>query len=802
MTPEERAAIVEIDRIDRELERRAAGRKLGTYFPDTGPLRRELYPKHLEFFRLGATKRERLFLAANRVGKTEGAGGFEVACHLTGRYPSWWTGRRFDRPNQWWAAGDTRQTVRDILQRKLLGKPGEHGTGLIPKDCLERVANAPGIPDAVETVWVKHASGLGHSVLGFKSYDQKRESFQGTEQDGIWLDEEPPADVYTECLLRTMTNGGMVLLTFTPLRGMSEVVLSFLPGGAIPEKQDGSKGVVSATWDDVPHLSDAVKADLLASIPPFQRDARSKGLPQLGAGLIYPVPESTLKCEPFEIPKHWKRAYGMDVGWNRTAVVWGAIDPETDVAYVYSEHYEGEAPAPVHASAIKARGPVPGAIDPASAGASQADGRSLIQLYREQGLDLTEAQNAVEAGLFATWERFSSQRLKVFSTCQNTLTELRLYRRDEKGKVIKEKDHACFAPDTMVETRGGARRIVDLLGTEGEVLTSGGAWARYQNVRMTRANAPVVMVQFDDGRSVTCTPDHRFLTPEGWVPAAELVGLSVYDAVSQRIQRRAWTPSSFLRPAKSFWDAATTCAASTFSAMASACIASCGALLTGRFLTALTSTIGTRTAATTLWPISSSSSPTSTQNSTTLASRASSPRAPWMQPRSGTPVQRAASGTASTTRSTEALCIARSVSGASTAASALSHRPTDSTASAPTGARPSRVSRLAWTTRNVLASSAASLSWRIATRRSAPARALALPRCSSVTAAGSSDVYCLEVPGTHAFAVAGGLVAHNCDALRYLVMTGLSIARAPVPLEQKSEPQFSYSFGGGGSWMG
>lgn len=451
-----RAEMLEVVRIREELDRRAAGRKLGTYFPDTGPLRRELYPKHLEFFRLGAERRERLFLAANRVGKTEGAGGYEVACHLTGYYPSWWKGRRFDRANSWWAAGDTRQTVRDILQRKLLGKPGQHGTGLIPKDSLVRVANAPGIPDAVETVWVKHASG-GLSVLGFKSYDQRRESFQGTEQDGIWLDEEPPADVYTECLLRTMTNDGLVMLTFTPLRGMSEVVLSFLPGGAIPEKQEGSKAVVSATWDDVPHLSDAVKAELLASIPPFQRDARSRGLPQLGAGLIYPVPESVFVVDPFEIPKHFRRSYGMDVGWNRTAIVWGADDPETDTEYWYSEHYQGEAVPAVHATAIKARGNLPGAIDPASFGRGQADGQKLIDIYRAQGLDLQPADNAVEAGLLHVWERLSTGKLKIFSSCQNTLTEIRLYRRDEKGKVIKQNDHAMDAGRYRSMTRHIAR---------------------------------------------------------------------------------------------------------------------------------------------------------------------------------------------------------------------------------------------------------------------------------------------------------------------------------------------------------
>lgn len=445
-----RAQMLEAIRLHEEMERRKSGRKLLTFYPDQGPLRRELYPKHLDFFRLGAAKRERLFLAANRIGKTEGAGGYELTLHLTGRYPSWWQGRRFAKANNWWAAGDTRETVRDILQRKLLGKPGEHGTGLIPRDTILRTA--PGfIPDAVQAIWVRHASG-GVSVVQFKSYDQGREAFQGTEQDGIWLDEEPPQDVYTECLLRTMTNDGLVMLTFTPLRGMSEVVLAFLPGGAVPDQGDGPKAVVSATWDDVPHLSDQVKTELLASIPPFQRDARSKGLPQLGAGAIYPVPESAVVCEPFEIPKHWPRAYGLDVGWNRTAAVFGAYDRETDVAYAYSEHYQGEGEPAVHASAIKARGELPGAIDPASRGRSQVDGRQLIELYRAQGLELTEAKNAVEAGIFATWERLCTGRLKIFSTLQHTRAEFRLYRRDERGKVVKENDHAMDALRYFIST--------------------------------------------------------------------------------------------------------------------------------------------------------------------------------------------------------------------------------------------------------------------------------------------------------------------------------------------------------------
>jgi phage terminase large subunit-like protein len=166
-------------------------------------------------------------MAANRVGKTE-AGAYETALHLTGAYPDWWPGKRFDRGIKAWAAGDTSKSVREIVQEKLLGKPGQLGTGMIPGDSIVHTTAKAGVSGAIDTVWVRHASGE-NSHLVLKSYDQRRESFQGSEQSFIWLDEESPLDIYTECLLRTMTTGGLILLTFTPLQGLSEVVLSFMP---------------------------------------------------------------------------------------------------------------------------------------------------------------------------------------------------------------------------------------------------------------------------------------------------------------------------------------------------------------------------------------------------------------------------------------------------------------------------------------------------------------------------------------------------------------------------------------------
>ena len=208
--------------------------RLALFYPDTGPLRRELYVKHLEFFRSGAKHRQRLMLAANRVGKTEGIGGYELTLHLTGLYPHWWEGRRFDKPIRACAAGSTNATTRDILQAKLCGpvafrgnRKSVAGTGLIPADRIGAVSWQRGIADLVDTLEVRHASG-GVSSLSLKSYEQGRRAFEGTERDVIWLDEEPPMAVYTECLMRTMTTDGLVMLTFTPLNGMSDVVRSFL----------------------------------------------------------------------------------------------------------------------------------------------------------------------------------------------------------------------------------------------------------------------------------------------------------------------------------------------------------------------------------------------------------------------------------------------------------------------------------------------------------------------------------------------------------------------------------------------
>lgn len=214
-----------------------------------------------------------------------------------------------------------------------------------------------------------------------------------------------------------------------------------------------SKYLVMMGWRDVPHLDHDEIQSLLDSTPPYLRDAREKGIPSMGSGAIYPVPESDILIDPFEIPDYWPRCCGMDVGWNRTAAIWGAIDRNTGTTYLYSEYYRGEAEPSVHANGIMARGDwIPIAIDPASRGRSQRDGEQLFQNYIDLGLDLVPAKNNVESGLYDVWQLLSGGGIKVFNNLQNWLMEYRLYRRDEKGKVVKKNDHIMDATRYLTTT--------------------------------------------------------------------------------------------------------------------------------------------------------------------------------------------------------------------------------------------------------------------------------------------------------------------------------------------------------------
>ena len=138
------------------------------------------------------------------------------------------------------------------------------------------------------------------------------------------------------------------------------------------------------------------------------------------------------------IPDHWRRAYGLVIRWNMVAAIWGALDPESDVLYLYSEYFAEADPA-VHAAAIRSRGHwIHGLIEPTANGRVEADGFELIRLYEKRGLHLESTHNPVESGILNVGQRMNSGRLKVFPSLSKYLEERRLYRRDERDQMVKE----------------------------------------------------------------------------------------------------------------------------------------------------------------------------------------------------------------------------------------------------------------------------------------------------------------------------------------------------------------------------
>lgn len=387
----------------------------------------------------------------HNTGKTEGVGAYETTLHLTGDYPDWWEGLRFDHPINAWVSGDTRETVRDITQKKLFGDVSRLGTealgtGLVPRDRIVNYKFVTNTNYAMDYATIRHASG-GLSVVGMKSYEQGREAFQGTEQHWQWLDEEPPLDIYLESLMRTRGVDGKILITWTPLRGHSKVVEEFLAWEQ-RNKDGGSKYVVTCGWDDVPHLSEQWKREQLAAIPPYLRNARRLGIPTAGIGQVYPVEEDQFVINPIPLPAHFRRVAGFDHGYHNTACAWLAYDQDNDVAYLYSDYKRGGdgITKEMHATAIKSRGdwiPVVGDA------AARDDAVPVINSYKALGVKMrlpNKARGSVDAGVQEVLSRLSQGKLKVFSTCQKWLDEFRKYqyaesKNDATPQIVKRNDH-------------------------------------------------------------------------------------------------------------------------------------------------------------------------------------------------------------------------------------------------------------------------------------------------------------------------------------------------------------------------
>lgn len=387
-------------------------------------------------------------MAGNQTGKTL-AGACEVAIHLTGQYPDWWDGRRFPKATRWLAGSESAELTRKGIQRLLVGPPEQEdqwGTGYLPKDAIVSWNRRTGVPNTLDNVVVSHATGE-KSVIEFKSYDQGRGKWQADTVDGVWFDEEPPEDVYTEGLTRTNATKGLVFMTFTPLLGMSGVVKRFLL------EKSPDRHVTTMTIDDAEHYTEEERARIIAGYPEHEREARAKGIPTLGSGRVFPVTEESIREGAVDMPAHWVRIAGLDIGWDHpTAAVWLAWDRDTDIVHVYDCYRVKEQTPVVHAAAIKARGDwIPVAWPHDGLQHDKGSGVPIAEQYRAQGVAMLpdkitfeDGSNGVEAGVMMMLDRMKTGRLKIAAHLNDFWEEFRLYHRKD-GQIVKEGDDIMSA---------------------------------------------------------------------------------------------------------------------------------------------------------------------------------------------------------------------------------------------------------------------------------------------------------------------------------------------------------------------
>ena len=302
------------------------------------------FEHQLAFFKTGKSAR-RGILAANRIGKTVSTC-YETAMHLTGIYPDWWTGHRFDGPITAMVAGEGWSQVAMVLQNELLGTQDikikeQLGTGAIPRHCIiqDTMRNDGANCLGVE---VRHITGA-KSYLLFANYTQEVRQMQGFKLNLAVFDEQPPDDFFSEIVTRTATTQGQVLCSFTPLKGLNGLVSKFW------NKEDGYD-FIRVAWDDVPEydpweepfLLKSTRLQLERDYLPHEREARIAGKPVMGKGAVFQIRDwPTYKTGEYDFREfpNIQRVISLDLGLvnDKTVISLLYWDPSERVAYLHKQ---------------------------------------------------------------------------------------------------------------------------------------------------------------------------------------------------------------------------------------------------------------------------------------------------------------------------------------------------------------------------------------------------------------------------------------------------------------------------------
>lgn len=416
------------------------------------------YPWQREFFDAGEFASQKCAVAANGTGKTITVAA-ELAMHLTGRYPRWWKGKRFDTGGwEAWAGSIDNDMQKRGFQRALLGRDlTQLGTGLIPADAIAAKPNTrlAGVKDVVDTVVVRHVSGR-NTTLKFLTFEQGWRKWQSGDPRIIVWDEEPDEtnvdqkDILSETLTRLVRNKGIFLVAYTPLLGETELTQHFM------NAENESVFWVGATWEDAPHMDVHQRELIISQYPEHQREARTMGIPMMGEGRVFKTAESQFVVDPIPIPKHWARISGLDIGLAHPAAsAWIAWDRDANIFYLYDCWKKSNALIQEHANVIKAKGEwIPVAWPHDGEKRDPKSGQRLADIYRGHELKLLSRSARYkndEGGSQAVWPIIEEVRtmmengqFKVFKTCKPWIDEYRSYH-VKGGELVKRKDDVLKA---------------------------------------------------------------------------------------------------------------------------------------------------------------------------------------------------------------------------------------------------------------------------------------------------------------------------------------------------------------------
>lgn len=441
------------------------------------------YPYQHKFMEAGSSFKMRYMRGGNRIGKTLGLS-FEMAYHLTGLYPDWWKGERVNQGGQIYAViGLTLDQLAKTLQKELFGvadakdKKGM-GKGSIPRDCIDfDNLNCDGA--VVKTAQIKHVSGVSNTLYMYSATNQ--DILQGFAARGVWIDEMPPGNsdqVWSQALTRTAINPdgcqGFIILTATPEQGRTSIDTRFENAQEETHPDHSLMYMQQVTWDDAPHMTEEIKRTLLAGMAPFQREMREKGLPILGAGIVFEQSDDDISVSDVFVKDHWLLTAGIDFGRvvDPSVVMINAYDPDNDISYLIHEIYLDQNRSPKAIAEAIQDSPYPNVLCvlphdgfTRQGEASETIANQLIKyginvfctafnnpgdtrlginvLSRSSSMHKAEREPGLQAIRFA----FDEKKLKVSRFCKHWFEEKRgfYYKEHENKQITTGQDHCMDA---------------------------------------------------------------------------------------------------------------------------------------------------------------------------------------------------------------------------------------------------------------------------------------------------------------------------------------------------------------------